>query len=67
MAVPYMLAADSIAGMICTTGAKILGDSVKQLTNASNESLMERVCQTYTRVGKHGGTAGVVVVVIITR
>ena len=28
---------------------------------------MIHVCQTYTRVGKHGGTAGVVIVVIITR
>lgn len=51
MLVPGLLAADSAAGllvggMICMTGAEIMGEAVKQLTDASaDEGLVERVKQ----------------------
>lgn len=46
--VPGMAAADAaagllVAGMICMTGAEIMGDAVKQLTDTSDEELGERV------------------------
>jgi len=48
MAVPGMVAADAaagllVAGMICMTGAEIMGEAVKQLTDTSDEDLGERV------------------------
>jgi divalent metal cation (Fe/Co/Zn/Cd) transporter len=48
MAVPGMVAADSaagllVAGMICMTGADILGESIKQLSDTSNEDLVESI------------------------
>lgn len=48
MSVPGMVAADSaagllVAGMICMTGAEIMGEAVKQLTDTSDEALVERV------------------------
>lgn len=32
-----------VAGMICMTGAEILGESIKQLTDTSNDELVERI------------------------
>lgn len=48
MMVPGLLAADAaagmlVAGMICMTGAEILGESIKQLTDTSDEGLVGRV------------------------
>jgi len=48
MSVPGMAAADAaagllVAGMICMTGADIMGEAVKQLTDTSDEQLVERV------------------------
>ena len=48
IAVPGFLAADAaagilVAGMICMTGAEILGESVKQLTDTHDETLATRV------------------------
>jgi cation diffusion facilitator family transporter len=48
MAVPGMVAADSaagllVAGMICMTGADILGESIKQLSDTNNEDLVETI------------------------
>jgi len=48
MAVPGMVAADAaagllVAGMICMTGAEIMGEAVNQLTDTSDEDLGERV------------------------
>lgn len=48
MTVPGMAAADAaagllVAGMICMTGAEIMGEAVKQLTDTSDENLVERV------------------------
>lgn len=48
MTVPGMAAADAaagllVAGMICMTGAEIMGEAVKQLTDTSDEYLTERV------------------------
>lgn len=45
---PALIAADSaagllVAGMICMTGAEIMGESIKQLTDTSNEALVEKV------------------------
>jgi len=45
---PGLLVADSaagilIAGMICITGTEILIESVKQLTDTSDESLVKKV------------------------
>lgn len=45
---PGLLAADSaagilVAGMICLTGMDIIGESIKQLTDTSNEQLVEKV------------------------
>lgn len=45
---PALLAADSaagllVAGMICMTGAEILGESIKQLTDTTNVALVEQV------------------------
>jgi cation diffusion facilitator family transporter len=46
--VPGLVAVDAaaglfVAGMICMTGAEIMGESIKQLTDTSNEELVERV------------------------
>jgi len=46
--IPGFLAADAaagilVAGMICMTGAEIMGESIKQLTDTSNQELVERV------------------------
>lgn len=51
MLVPGLLAADSAAGllvggMICMTGAEIMGEAVKQLTDASADEALERNVQT---------------------
>lgn len=48
MTVPGMAAADAaagllVAGMICMTGAEIMGEAVKQLTDTSDKHLVERV------------------------
>ena len=48
MSVPGMLAADSaagllVAGMICMTGAEIMGEAVKQLTDTGDRELVARV------------------------
>ena len=48
MSIPGMAAADAaagllVAGMICMTGAEIMGEAVKQLTDASDKELVERV------------------------
>lgn len=48
MSVPGMVVADAgagllVAGMICMTGAEIMGEAVKQLTDTSDEKLEERV------------------------
>lgn len=48
MTVPGMAAADAaagmlVAGMICMTGAEIMGESVKQLTDTNDKHLVERV------------------------
>lgn len=48
MSVPGMVAADSaagllVAGMICMTGAEIMGEAVKQLTDTSDRELVARV------------------------
>jgi cation diffusion facilitator family transporter len=48
MTVPGFLAADAaagllVAGMICMTGAEILGESVKQLTDTTNEELVRQI------------------------
>jgi cation diffusion facilitator family transporter len=48
MAVPGMVAADSaagllVAGMICMTGADILGESIKQLSDTNNEDLVDQI------------------------
>jgi len=48
MSVPGMAAADAaagllVAGMICMTGAEIMGEAVKQLTDTSDNALVERV------------------------
>jgi cation diffusion facilitator family transporter len=45
---PVFIAADSaagllVAGMICMTGAEIMGESIKQLTDTSNVALVEQV------------------------
>jgi cation diffusion facilitator family transporter len=45
---PAMIAADSaagilVAGMICMTGAEIMGESIKQLTDTSNEALVKKI------------------------
>ena len=50
MSVPGMVAADSaagmlVAGMICMTGADILGESIKQLSDTTNEELVVQVEQ----------------------
>ena len=50
MFVPGMLAADSfagllVAGMICMTGADILGESINQLSDTNNEALVQQVTQ----------------------
>jgi divalent metal cation (Fe/Co/Zn/Cd) transporter len=50
MAVPGLLVADSaagilVAGMICTTGCEILFEAVKQLTDTSDKSLANKVCE----------------------
>ena len=34
---------ESNRGMICVTGAEIMGEAVKQLTDTSDEYLVERV------------------------
>lgn len=46
--IPGFLAADAaagmlVAGMICMTGAEIMGESIKQLTDTSNQELVEKV------------------------
>mmetsp|Transcript_14893 Transcript_14893/g.21059 ORF Transcript_14893/g.21059 Transcript_14893/m.21059 type:complete len:638 (+) Transcript_14893:168-2081(+) len=48
MFVPGLLAADSaagimVAGMICMTGAEIMSESIKQLTDTNNEDLVQKV------------------------
>jgi len=48
MFVPGLLAADSaaglmVAGMICMTGAEIMSESIKQLTDTNNEDLVRKV------------------------
>mmetsp|Transcript_18616 Transcript_18616/g.22808 ORF Transcript_18616/g.22808 Transcript_18616/m.22808 type:complete len:616 (-) Transcript_18616:122-1969(-) len=48
MSIPGMVAADAaagllVAGMICMTGAEIMGEAVKQLTDTNDEALVERV------------------------
>ena len=48
MFIPGFLAADAaagilVAGMICMTGAEIMGESIKQLTDTSNKELVEKV------------------------
>ena len=48
MFVPGLVAADSfagllVAGMICMTGADILGESIKQLSDHNNEELVQQV------------------------
>lgn len=48
MSVPGMAFADAaagllVAGMICMTGAEILGESVKQLTDTSDQLLVKRI------------------------
>jgi len=48
MSVPGMVVMDAgagllVAGMICMTGAEIMGEAVKQLTDTSDEKLEERV------------------------
>lgn len=50
MSVPGLLAADAfagllVAGMICMTGAEILGESIKQLTDTSDEALVGKVAK----------------------
>ncbi|KAL7580859.1 hypothetical protein ACA910_001129 [Epithemia clementina (nom. ined.)] len=50
MFVPGMLAADSfagllVAGMICMTGADIMGESIKQLSDHNNEELVAQVTE----------------------
>jgi cation diffusion facilitator family transporter len=62
LAMTGFIAADSaagllVAGMICMTGADILGESIKQLTDTSNNDLAERVreiVQGYDDVSKIG-------------
>uniref|UniRef100_A0A7S4I154 Cation efflux protein transmembrane domain-containing protein n=1 Tax=Odontella aurita TaxID=265563 RepID=A0A7S4I154_9STRA len=54
MTFPSLLAADAaagmlVAGMICMTGAEILGESIKQLTDTSDEGLVDRVTQIVSR------------------
>jgi cation diffusion facilitator family transporter len=48
MTVPGLLAADSfagllVAGMICMTGADIMGESIKQLSDHTNQELVDTV------------------------
>lgn len=48
MSVPGMAAADAaagllVAGMICMTGAEIMGEAVKQLTDTNDRGMVERV------------------------
>ena len=48
MYVPGLVAVDAaaglfVAGMICMTGAEIMGESIKQLTDTSNDELVERI------------------------
>ena len=48
MYVPGLVFADAaagifVAGMICMAGAEIMGESIKQLTDTSNEELVQRV------------------------
>lgn len=48
MWVPGFMVADSlagllVAGMICLTGADIMGESIKQLSDTTNEELVEKV------------------------
>ncbi len=48
MYVPGLVAVDAaaglfVAGMICMTGAEIMGESIKQLTDVSNDELVERI------------------------
>lgn len=45
---PGLIAVDAaagilVAGMICMTGAEILGESIKQLTDTSNDALVQQV------------------------
>jgi cation diffusion facilitator family transporter len=54
MYIPGFLAADAaagilVAGMICMTGAEILGESIKQLTDTSNPGLVEKVTAIATQ------------------
>ena len=56
MFVPSLLAADSIAGilvagMICTTGVEILGQSLNQLSDSNNAELVTRVTQLTNQMG----------------
>jgi len=54
---PSLVAADAaagmlVAGMICMTGAEILGESIKQLTDTTNQRLVKKVrmmAETYSR------------------
>lgn len=48
MYVPGLIAADAaaglfVAGMICMTGAEIMGESIKQLTDTSHDELVQKV------------------------
>lgn len=48
MSIPGMAFADAaagllVAGMICMTGAEIMGEAVKQLTDANDKEIVERV------------------------
>jgi cation diffusion facilitator family transporter len=48
MYVPGLVAVDAaaglfVAGMICMTGAEIMGESIKQLTDTSDDELVERI------------------------
>jgi divalent metal cation (Fe/Co/Zn/Cd) transporter len=53
MFIPGFLAADAaagilVAGMICMTGAEIMGESIKQLTDTSNQDLVDKVTAIVT-------------------
>lgn len=53
MFIPGFLAADAaagilVAGMICMTGAEIMGESIKQLTDTSNPDLVDKVTAIVT-------------------
>jgi cation diffusion facilitator family transporter len=54
MYIPGFLAADAaagilVAGMICMTGAEILGESIQQLTDTSNPGLVEKITAIATK------------------